>query len=154
MMELFDAHGGVLLSMLRKLCGRRGDAEDVFQETATRVWRSFDRRPLLRSPKSWLLTIGYRTFLDLAGQSSSGAELPDVEDRRGVPPLMAAERAESWRLVQDAMSDFPEIIRQVVVLHYLSGLSIRETALAMNLSEGTVKSRLNTALCKFRSVLS
>ncbi len=71
-----------------------------------------------------------------------------------MPPLEGAERAESWRLVQDAMSDLPEIIRQVVVLHYLGGLSIRETAAAMNLSEGTVKSRLNSALCRFRSVRS
>ena len=153
-MELFDAHSGALMSMLRRLCGRRCEAEDVFQETAIRVWRSFDRRPVLRSPKSRLFTIGYRTFLVLAAQTRSGPELPDLEDSRGVPPLEGAERAESWRLVQDAMSDLPEIIRQVVVLHYLGGLSIRETAAAMNLSEGTVKSRLNSALCRFRSVRS
>ena len=39
-MELLDAHGAAVLAMLRQLCGSRHDADDVFQETAARVWRS------------------------------------------------------------------------------------------------------------------
>ena len=33
-MDLLDAHGAAVLAMLRRLCRRRHDADDVFQETA------------------------------------------------------------------------------------------------------------------------
>ena len=51
-LALLDAHGGVLMGMLRRLCGNHHEAEDVFQETAVRVWRSFASRPTLRSPRA------------------------------------------------------------------------------------------------------
>ncbi len=55
------------------------------------------------------------------------------------------------------MSELPDDIRQVVILHYTAGLTLRETAAAMDISLGTVKSRLNAALnsClnKLRSLL-
>ena len=35
-LALLDAHGGVLMGMLRRLCGNHHEAEDVFQETAAR----------------------------------------------------------------------------------------------------------------------
>jgi DNA-directed RNA polymerase specialized sigma24 family protein len=41
----------------------------------------------------------------------------------------------------------------VVVLHYVGGLSLSQTAATMEISEGTVKSRLNAALKKLRGVL-
>ncbi len=42
--DLLDAHGAAVLAMLRRLCGNRHDADDVFQETAARVWRHLGSR--------------------------------------------------------------------------------------------------------------
>ena len=47
-----------------------------------------------------------------------------------------------------------ENLRQVVVLHYTGGLTLLETAEALGISPGTVKSRLSAALTKLRSILS
>jgi RNA polymerase sigma-70 factor (ECF subfamily) len=150
---LFDAHGGALMGMLRRLCRNPHDADDVFQETSVRVWKSFASRPWLRSPKSWLLTIGYRAFLDSRKRHRPTEEYTDPPDQRSRSPAELAERAEDFDRVQSAIADLPEMIREVVVLHYVGGLSIGETALAMDLAEGTVKSRLNAALTKLRSAL-
>src|SRR6516225_6896777 len=67
-LALLDDHGPVVLALLRRLCRNPHDAEDAFQETAVRVWRSLGSQPAVRNPRGWLLTIAYRTFLDQAAR--------------------------------------------------------------------------------------
>src|SRR5438270_475764 len=81
-MRLVDDHGAVALGMLRRLCGNTTDAEDVFQETAVRVWRSFAARHDVRNKRAWLLSIAYRAFLDWADRRRSQEELWDTADTR------------------------------------------------------------------------
>ena len=38
---LVDEHGAAVLALLRRLCGRGHDAEDLFQDVAIRVWRTW-----------------------------------------------------------------------------------------------------------------
>jgi RNA polymerase sigma-70 factor (ECF subfamily) len=152
-LELLDLHGATLMALLRRFCGNCHDAEDVFQDTAARVWRSFSKRPRLRNPRAWLMTIGYRAFLDAQQRRPRLGDLSDLMDDRHGSPGQLAERAEDRDRVQAAIAGLPEPIREVVVLHYTGGLTLRQTAAAMELSTGTVKSRLNAALNKLRSAL-
>jgi len=152
-LELLDDHGATLMAMLQRLCRNTHDAEDVFQETAVRVWRAFAGRPRLRNPRGWVMTIGYRAFLDMRERHGRHAELPDVADGRLALPMDAAGRAEECDRVQAAIGGLPEPMREVIALHYVGGLTLRQTAAAMEVSEGTVKSRLNAALGRLRSVL-
>jgi RNA polymerase sigma-70 factor (ECF subfamily) len=151
-LELLDDHGATLMAMLRRLCANPHDAEDAFQETAVRVWRGFAARPRLRNPRAWVMKIGYRAFLDTRKRRRHG-ELQESVDDRTPSPVDAAGRAEDCDRVQAAISGLPEPIRDVVVLHYVGGLTLRQTAAAMEVSEGTVKSRLNAALGRLRSAL-
>jgi RNA polymerase sigma-70 factor (ECF subfamily) len=150
---LLDTHGPTLMAMLRRLCGNAPEAEDVFQETAMRVWRGFAGLPRLRNPRAWVLTIGYRAFVDSrkGRERHDGLEDP-VDERQGMPPTLA-ERSEECDRVQAAIAGLPDPSREVVVLHYVGGLTLRQTAAVMGISSGTVKSRLNATLNKLRSVL-
>ena len=152
-LELLDLHGAMLMAVLRRLCGHCHDAEDVFQETAARVWRSFSKRPRLRNPQAWVMTIGYHAFLNARERRPRHEELTDLMDHRHGSAGQAAERSEEHDRVQAAIAGLPEPIREVVLLHYVGGLTLGQTAAAMELSIGTVKSRLNAALNKLRSVL-
>jgi RNA polymerase sigma-70 factor, ECF subfamily len=152
-MELLDAHGAAAMAMLRRLCGSRHDADDVFQETAARVWRSLPNQPRLRNARGWLMTVAYRVFVDSRERRKPHDELSDPPDARADPPDRAAARAEVCDRVQAAIAGLPEPVREVVVLHYLGGLTLSQTAAAMHVREGTVKSRLNAALGQLRSVL-
>jgi RNA polymerase sigma-70 factor (ECF subfamily) len=152
-MVLVDDHGAALLALVRRLCGNPHDADDVFQETAVRVWRGLSSSPEIQNPRSWLLTIGYRTFLDARGRRGRFESLAESDDRRESSPAELASQAETAALVNAAITRLPATLREVVVLHYTGGLTLSETAAAMNLSEGTVKSRLNAALHKLRSEL-
>lgn len=155
-MELLDAHGPSLMAMLRRLCGSRHDADDVFQDTAVRIWRGFGSRPWLRNPRGWVMTIGYRAYLEARekkGRREEPRDGPDPPDEKGRPAEQAAEHAEDCGRLNGAIAELSEPIREVVVCHYVGGLTLRETAAAMNLSQGTVKSRLSAALVKLRSVM-
>jgi RNA polymerase sigma-70 factor (ECF subfamily) len=151
--ELLEAHGASLMALLRRLCGNQPDADDVFQETAVRVWKNFSSRPWLRNPRSWLMTIGYHAFLDSRDRRKGTGEMVDPPDRRGRPPDEMIEKAEDCDRVHVAIGDLAEPIREVVVLHYMGGMSISQTAAAMQIAAGTVKSRLNSALATLRSAL-
>jgi RNA polymerase sigma-70 factor (ECF subfamily) len=61
-----------------------------------------------------------------------------------------AEVAEDACRVNSAVAQLPIAVREVVLLHYSGGLTLRETARTMGINPGTVKSRLNTALKELR----
>lgn len=65
-------------------------------------------------------------------------------------PEAAAEAAEDHRALHRSVNMLPQDLRQVVVCRYLQELSVKETAAALGVAEGTVKSRLSRALCKLR----
>jgi RNA polymerase sigma-70 factor (ECF subfamily) len=144
---MVDAHGAVVYGMLRRLCRHEQDAEDLFQETAARVWRHFGNRPALRNPRGWLIKIAYRVFLDRRrSRREAGGVLEGLVDEKTATPAQQAERNERAARLNELMSELPEESREVLVLHYTGGLSITETAAAMDVAEGTVKSRLHAAL--------
>lgn len=159
--DLVDAHGAAVLAVLHRLCRHAHDAEDVFQETAVRVWRFRESQQPV-NVRAWLMTVAYRAFLDhRTRQERQSPRLPkcfvtsedDVTDTRVHPPPIVAEQNETIERMNAAVSLLPDAVRDVVALHYSGGLSLSETALAMGLSPGTVKSRLSTALKQLRSHL-
>jgi RNA polymerase sigma-70 factor (ECF subfamily) len=152
---LVERHGAVALAMLRRLCGNGHDAEDVFQDVAVRAWKHLGDRPRLRSERAWLLTIAYRAYLDhRARRPPPHRPLFDDEalGRAGSDrdPVAVAERAERARLVQGAVAGLSPPLREVVVLHYTAGLSLRQVAAATGVPVGTVKSRLSAGLDELR----
>ena len=69
-----------------------------------------------------------------------------MPDSRQPAPDENAETTESARRVSAMVAELPEALRDVVVLHYTGGLTLRQTAAATGLPIGTVKSRLYQAL--------
>jgi RNA polymerase sigma factor (sigma-70 family) len=55
--------------------------------------------------------------------------------------------------LREAVHRLPERIRAAVVLHYMAGLTVEETAGAMGVSQNTVKTQLRIGLDKLREVL-
>ncbi|MHC4462915.1 MAG: RNA polymerase sigma factor [Planctomycetota bacterium] len=150
---LLEAHGRILMGAILRFCGNSHDADDVFQETALRVWRSLSKRPKLHNPRAWLMTIAYHCFIDYRARQSVFERDEDCRDDWRSGPAEQAEQAEQIRQVRSFVAALPEQIRAVVVMHYTGGLSLKQTAQAMGISVGTVKSRLNNGLQRLRKEL-
>ncbi len=151
--DLVELHGSAIMGMLRRLCRNQSDADDLFQETAVRVWRNFSKMPRIRNPRSWLMTITYRVFIDFHSRKKTVSELQDIPEKSLNSAEMIAEKKEASEYLQDAINQLSEPLRQVIVLHYTTGLTLKETAKVLEISQGTVKSRLNSALLKLRKSL-
>jgi RNA polymerase sigma-70 factor (ECF subfamily) len=155
---LVDQHGSVVLAFLRRLCGTSYDTDDLFQEVAVRVWRSVQSSPEPRNPRAWLMNIAYRVFLDFQARPrlalSPWEDEPVTRAGNGADPAVLTEQKERCQVVQDAMAEVTPAVRSVITLHYTGGLSLREVASALDISVGTVKSRLSAGLEQLRRRLS
>jgi RNA polymerase sigma-70 factor, ECF subfamily len=129
------------------LCGSRADAEDLVQETFSRV---LARPRLLRHDDDlgYLLRALKNTFLSQKRTESRRLrtgplpeELDLVADPRAVEPQAAIEAAELYAAVAALSDDF----RDVLVAVDVAGLSYQEAARSLRIREGTVMSRLYRA---------
>lgn len=145
----------------RTAYGLTGDpqaAEEILQDTFA---RAYQRRHILRpevSPLPWL----HRVALNLCYSRLGRRRLPSepmgdtviglVHDG-AVQPAEHAEQQELRRIVRDGVARLPPKHQSVVILYYLHGLSLQETAELLDVRLGTVKSRLHYALRGLRTRL-
>src|SRR5512133_1742315 len=129
------------------LCGSREEAEDLVQETYSRV---LARPRLLRNEDDlgYLLRALRNTFLTQKRTESRRvrtAPLPDelelIADPHAREPQAALEAGELYA----AVAALPDDFRDVLVAVDVTGLSYKEAALALRIPEGTVMSRLYRA---------
>ena len=132
-----------------KLCGNRDDAEDLFQDTWARAIDRFDRYEPDYSFKSWLFAICANIFKNSAKSKYNTSKAnfsSDEEKERFISSVPAAQRdIDSYIDLHTAMLSLPKKHRLVLVLYYFKEFSQSEIADMLNIPEGTVKSRLNTA---------
>jgi RNA polymerase sigma-70 factor (ECF subfamily) len=152
--ELVDAHGAAAWALVRRMCRHQQDAEDAFQETAARAWKYWSGARAVANRRAWLMTIAYRACLDLRQKTKASEALVDASDAREPAPATAAAMREEATGVRAALAALPDEVREVLVLHYTGGLSIRQAASAMGIKAGTAKSRLNAGLNQLRRTLS
>ncbi|MGW2051503.1 SigE family RNA polymerase sigma factor [Streptomyces sp. NPDC001858] len=126
-------------------------AEDLVQETLSRMYAVWGRMSRVDNPAAYAQTVLVRTFLTQRRRYSASerplAELPDVAALHdGDDPALRLA------LLQ-ALRELPPKDRAVVVLRYWEDRSVEETADAMNVSSIAVRSRSSRALAKLRERL-
>ena len=157
--ELVTRHAPVA-RRLAVLSGAGADADDVVQEAFVKAYRSLSSFREGAEFRPWLLRIVINESRNLhRGKSRrSDRELRVVrEDARlgtGPDPAEAAMGAERREVLLGAIRALPEELRAVVTCRYLLELSEGETAGALGIPNGTVKSRLHRGLARLREQLS
>jgi RNA polymerase sigma-70 factor (ECF subfamily) len=142
--ELYAAACPRLVGYLTVLTGNRADAEEVAQETFVQALRHWRRIRAYDDPTAWLYRVATRLAIS-RGRRSQVA-------RRGLARLQAgAQEHDTPAIGTDgldldrAMASLTPEHRAVLLLHHLEDLSVAEVARAVDLAEGTVKSRLARA---------
>ena len=140
--------------LVRTLAITTGDeslAHDVAQEALARAWQRWDKVSRMDSPEAWC----YRVALNLATSpfrrrsSESRAKQRLATARPAVYELPDNDPA-----LLDAMSRLPLWQRRVLALRFLADLSVEETAHALGVATGTVKSSTSRALAALRHELA
>lgn len=142
----------VLVRTLTIHTGSRPLAEDLAQETLARVWQKWSQVSGYESPDRFALRCAFnlassgfrRRAAERRAQARSGADAASV-----APVDSATELA-----VRQAVQSLPPQQRSVITCRYFLGLSVLETADAVGVAEGTVKSLTHKATTRLRSLLS
>lgn len=138
-----------------RLLGDRGLAEELAQETFTRLWRraaAFD--PERGSAPTFVFTVARRVAVDLWRRPSSRPlDDPAVAAPPPAPPDEIAPLV-TGLAVRQALATLSDAHRQIVELGYFRQLSQGEIAERLGLPLGTVKSRTYHALRALRVALT
>ncbi len=127
--------------------GRHDDAEDAAQEGFIVALERLDD---CRAPDrfaGWLLTIVRNRARNLVRREvlRDTDAVPETAAARGRTPEKAAEHAERREQLGTALRRWPEVQREIVLLHDLEGWRHREIAERLGIPSGTVRSHLHFA---------
>ena len=142
--EQVQPHEGSLRNFLRQSLPSSHDVDDVVQTSYLKLWRSRSGAAI-RSPKSLLFAIARNVALDLRRRRrvcvaeciTENASLPVLEDSPGVVDLVS--RQQELALLDEAVRALPERCQLVFLLRKIQGLSQREIATRLGISENTVE---------------
>jgi RNA polymerase sigma-70 factor (sigma-E family) len=133
-----------------QLSGDAHEADDLVQETVTKLYVRWARIRSLASVDAYVNKMLVRTFLD-SRRRGWWKVLLGTPPERVAPPEPAVEERD---LVRKALAQVPPKQRAVLVLRYLNDLPVAETAAALGCSEGTVKSQTAHGLAALRRILT
>ena len=122
----------------------RGDVDDVVQESYLRIWRIRASQPI-RSVKAFLFSVARHVALDVARRArvspvDAVGDLSALRDiQEGPDAAEAATLHEKMELLADALAMLPPRCRQITMLRKLKGVSQKEIATRLGISEKTVE---------------
>lgn len=155
---LVQEHQQAVFRLAYLLLGDPDQAEDVAQEAFLRAFRAMDRYDPERPFRPWVLSIAAN--LARNQRRSAGRFLAAFQRLvREEPPATASiealasqqwEAQSLWQAVRQLDIDDQEVI----YYRFFLDLPVSETAQALGIAEGTVKSRLYRALERLRKVIA
>jgi RNA polymerase sigma factor (sigma-70 family) len=149
--QTYDQFAPTVFGVALRVTNDRQAAEDVTQEVLLDLWRRPERfDPGRGALRPWLATIAHNRSVDWIRREHArgrdrchletvlAGEVPDVDV--DVQAGMTAER------VRLAVSALPESEQTPIRLTYFNGRTYRQVAADLDISEGTIKSRIRSGL--------
>ena len=163
--ELVLANQKNVYNLALKMLSNAEDALDISQEAFFKAYRQLDSFRGDSRFSVWLYRLTYNLCIDFLrkkprskvisityqdeGDESSDIEIPDV---RNLPEDNALRR-EMRNTISASIDELGQSHREILVMREITGMSYGEIAEALNLNEGTVKSRLARARIYLANIL-
>jgi RNA polymerase sigma factor (sigma-70 family) len=143
---LLERHGGLVMSVCRRILPRRHDAEDAFQATFLTLIRHASSIRRTEAVGSWLYRVAHRIALK-AGTDMARRTVRERQSGAAAPPPATSEAAlrELQAIVDEEVRRLPEKYRAPFLLCCLEGKTRTEAARELGWKEGTVAGRLAEA---------
>jgi RNA polymerase sigma-70 factor (ECF subfamily) len=162
--EVFSRYGKLLARSIARLV-KPHDVEDIVQETYVRVFQAAKKRPI-RSPQAFMLTTARNLALDklsvadaLNHVASSPQQVADDNDdddgevifgldqlRDECTPDRVLEGEQEFVAFCRSIRGLPRQCRRAFLLRKVYGLSQREVAVKLGVTEGTVEKHIAKAM--------
>lgn len=159
--ELVRRYQGRLFNTLLKVTGSREESEDVGQEAFVQAFVKLDSFRGQSAFYTWLYRIAFNIAITRKRKKRVEASIDQQRDTTGDEPIDEGEvpteqilREERAVLVHTAMGKLSEEHRSILVLREMEGCCYEVIADILQLSVGTVRSRLHRARLQLREELN
>jgi len=165
--RIVDAYSSPIYRLGLRMLGTPQDAEDVLQNTFLSALTHLPKFEGRSSLSTWLYRIAANEALMLIRKKKPEVNMDDTQAGENDEDLLPTQFVDWSALPEDellsdegkkaldsAIETLPESMRIVFLLRDVEGLSIKETADALNLTETNVKTRLLRARMFLREQLS
>lgn len=151
-----------IYNLCRYLLKNPHDAEDAAQDVFLKACRKAGELRPDSSISAWLCRIAVNTCADyrkrpffesLFRWGTDGDELEIDPPCSGPTPEQACENSQVAAAIERTLRRMSEKLRTVLVLNRIEGLSYEEIALVLDVSLGTVKSRISRAREEFMEAM-
>ena len=163
-----DKYGAGVYRLALRLMNNEADAEDVVQETFLNAFKGIDKFEGRSGLGTWLYRIAHNNAMmrlrrpspdtvsvdETLESSDEGYPLPQQFFDWCCLPEADLQTAEVRLALEGAINDLPPTLKSVFTLRELEGVSTKETAVALDVSEDVVKTRLRRARLRLRETLS
>ncbi len=147
--ELVDRFGPKVYAISYHFTMKREDAEELSQEIFLKLFENLHRYdggfPLV----AWILSVSRNLCIDRYRRRKREKSFRFVSDEAVTvllksedDPSSVALKKERTQLLFSALSEIPEDLAEILILRDLNGLAYDEIGKALELPDGTVKSRL------------
>lgn len=164
-MSLVEPHLDLMYRMAWRWTRHPESAEDLVQDVLVRLLPRQAELERVDRLRPWLIRVLYRRFVDVHRrqraapvdtESTHRADDTLFEDRieQVADDSDALLRLEQQQILDRALDDIDAGQRDTVTLHYIEGYAVTEVAEILEVSVGTVKSRLHRARRHLREILA
>jgi len=143
---LINAFQHKIFRLAYAMLGERSRAEDAAQETLLRIWKALPQFRGGSSLSTWIYTIVRNHCL--TSITRSGQKRTVSLEEAGVRAAAEAHGRVSQAPLPDVermVAELPDECRSAVMLYYMQEKSYEETARALGIPMGTLKTRLHRA---------
>jgi len=165
--ELVERHERKAFAVAIGLVRHEQDAREIVQEAFIRVHRNLGKFEGSSSFFTWLYRIVKNLAIDYMRKPArreseplddpnlvdGGAHLPFISRIDGADPNDVVKRREIAARIQEALDALPPYHRAVIIMREVEGMSYQQMAEAMDVSKGTIMSRLFHARQKLQKAL-
>lgn len=165
--RIVEEYSPMIYRLGLKMLNNPQDAEDILQETFIKAYKHIHKFDGRSSVSTWLYRIATNEALMSLRKKRPDIisfDMPSIYESEPQEPLQIVDwcclpedeylTAEGRLRLDQAAERLPESLRIVFVLRDIEGLSTRETAEVLNISEMAVKTRLSRARLRLREDLS
>ncbi len=126
-----------------RITQNRQEAEDIVQNTLIKVWDRRDELHEIKSPEAFAFTVCRNLSLDFLKQKSR--DNLSLDDIAAIPlltsddPLQHLARQDNLSRIEEIINSLPEKQRTCMQLRDIEGLTYKEIAAVLSVSEEQVK---------------
>lgn len=154
---LYRRQRGMLYRYILRSVRDRASADELFQETWSRLIASRARYRVEAKFSTWLLQIAHNLIVDSfrrarpqAGAEETETVFRELDSPESERPDQVLGEFEQRRRLQIVLDALPDAQREAFLLRVEGGLGLEEIATVTGAGHETVKSRLRYALAKIR----